>query len=60
VDEVTLVGSRCGPFPKALALLAEGHIDPRPLIRHRRPLAEAVEACALAAEPGMLKVLLAP
>ena len=32
VDEITLVGSRCGPFAPALQMLAEGTVDPRPLI----------------------------
>jgi threonine dehydrogenase-like Zn-dependent dehydrogenase len=32
VKEITVVGSRCGPFPPALALLRTGRVDPRPLI----------------------------
>ncbi len=58
VDEVTLVGSRCGDFAPALAALAEGSIDPRVLIDHVRRLHEAREALVLAATPGTLKVLL--
>lgn len=57
VDEVTLVGSRCGPFAPALALLAEGKVDVAPLVRARFPLREAVAAFAEAARPGVLKVL---
>lgn len=60
VDEVTLVGSRCGPFPAALELLARGAVDPRPLVDARYALADAPEALAHAARPGALKVLLAP
>jgi threonine dehydrogenase-like Zn-dependent dehydrogenase len=60
VDEVTLVGSRCGPFGKALAVLAEGGVDTSPLVHAERPLADAVDAFALAARPGVLKVLLRP
>jgi 2-desacetyl-2-hydroxyethyl bacteriochlorophyllide A dehydrogenase len=60
VDEITIVGSRCGPFAPALALLESGAVDPLPLIAARYPLADAVEAMRVAAEPGMLKVLLAP
>lgn len=58
VDEITVVGSRCGPFPPALRLLAAGLVDPTPLIDARLPLAEGVAAFALAARPGALKVLL--
>jgi len=58
VDEVRVVGSRCGPFVPALALLEAGAVDPRPLIDARFPLAEGVRAMARAGEPGVLKVLL--
>jgi threonine dehydrogenase-like Zn-dependent dehydrogenase len=57
VDEITIVGSRCGPFDPALALLASGSVDPRPLVEARYPLAEAVAAFEHAARPGALKVL---
>jgi threonine dehydrogenase-like Zn-dependent dehydrogenase len=60
VDEVTLVGSRCGPFSAALNLLASGRIDPRPLVEARYPLAGAPAALAHAARPGALAVLLEP
>jgi threonine dehydrogenase-like Zn-dependent dehydrogenase len=36
IDEITLVGSRCGPFDRALAALAAGEVDVRPLIQERR------------------------
>lgn len=58
VDEIHLVGSRCGPFPVALAAMADGLVDPRPLIDARYPLAEAEAALAHASRPGTLKVLL--
>ncbi len=58
VDEITLVGSRCGPFAPALKLLAEGTIDPRPLIAGRYPLREALAAFDHARKAGILKVLL--
>ncbi|HVD76439.1 MAG TPA: alcohol dehydrogenase catalytic domain-containing protein [Vicinamibacteria bacterium] len=58
VDEITLVGSRCGPFAPALALLADGRVDVRPLVHARFPLHEAVAAFAEAARPGVMKVLL--
>ena len=57
VDEITIVGSRCGPFAPALELLASGRVDPRPLLEARYPLADAVTAFEHAARPGTLKVL---
>ncbi len=58
VDEITVVGSRCGPFPPALRLLERGLVDPTPLIDDRFPLSEAESALQRAAEPGVLKVLI--
>jgi 2-desacetyl-2-hydroxyethyl bacteriochlorophyllide A dehydrogenase len=60
VDEITIVGSRCGPFAPALRLLEAGDVDPRPLIAARYPLDQAVEAMRHAAERGVTKVLLEP
>jgi threonine dehydrogenase-like Zn-dependent dehydrogenase len=57
VDEITLVGSRCGPFEPALELLASHAVDVRPLIRNTFALDDAVEAFAEAQQPGALKVL---
>jgi len=57
VDEITLVGSRCGPFGPALQMLAEGTIDPLPLIHGRYPLKHGVEAFERAGEPDALKIL---
>jgi len=57
VDEITLVGSRCGRFGPALRLLAQGKLDVRGLIDHRKPLAQGEEAFQLAARKGALKVL---
>ncbi|MBA4379748.1 MAG: alcohol dehydrogenase [Anaerolinea sp.] len=58
VDEITLLGSRCGPFAPALRMLANHAVDPSLLIAAHYPLAKAVEAFELARQPGMLKVLL--
>ncbi|MEW6474937.1 MAG: alcohol dehydrogenase catalytic domain-containing protein [Actinomycetota bacterium] len=58
IDEVTVVGSRCGLFPPALAALEEGSVAVLPLVEARYPLAEAVEAMAHAARRGARKVLL--
>lgn len=60
IDEVTIVGSRCGPFAPALRLLAAGLVDPRPLISARYALRDGVAALAKAAEPGVVKVTIAP
>ena len=60
VDEVTLVGSRCGPFDAALRHLRSGRVDPRPLIDARYPLAKGTDAFAHAVQPGVFKVLLVP
>ena len=58
VKEIRVVGSRCGPFAKALALLRSGSVDPRPLISQTFPLAKAAEAIRYAQRPGVMKVLL--
>jgi len=58
VNEVRLVGSRCGPFAPALDLLARGLLDVEPLVHARYPLAEGLAAFDHAARPGVLKVLL--
>jgi len=60
VDEITLVGSRCGPFAPALELLASGRVDVRPLVHARYGLDEGLAAFEHAARPGVLKVLLRP
>ena len=56
VNEVTLVGSRCGPFAPALRLLATGQVQVAPLLAATYPLAEAGAAFAHAGRPGVLKV----
>lgn len=58
VNELRIVGSRCGQLSRAIELLASGRIDPRPLIAARYPLAEAERALEHAARKGMLKVLI--
>lgn len=60
VKELTVVGSRCGPFERALALLRSGRVDPRPLISRVFPLKEAVAAIRYAQQPGVIKVILKP
>jgi threonine dehydrogenase-like Zn-dependent dehydrogenase len=58
VDEITLIGSRCGPFPAALNLLATQKVDVKPLIHASYPLHDGLEAFAQAQHRGTLKVLL--
>ena len=58
VKEINVVGSRCGPFKKAVALLHSGGVDLKPLITHTFPLVEAQKAIAFAQRAGVLKVLL--
>ncbi len=58
VDEIRLQGSRCGPFAPALRLLQQGLLHPEWLISHQLPLAQGETAFALAAQPGVGKVLL--
>jgi alcohol dehydrogenase len=60
VNEITLVGSRCGRFEPALELLKHRKVDVRPLISSRFPLHAAAEAFTAASKPGTLKVLLLP
>ncbi len=60
VDEIRVVGSRCGPFPTALDALADGSVGVHDLIDATYPLSEAPEAFAEAARPGVAKVLLRP
>ncbi|MGQ9681214.1 MAG: MDR/zinc-dependent alcohol dehydrogenase-like family protein [Anaerolineae bacterium] len=57
VDEITLIGSRCGPFAPALRLLERGLVEVENLIAATYPLDRAEEALAHAAAPGTLKVL---
>jgi threonine dehydrogenase-like Zn-dependent dehydrogenase len=58
IHEISVVGSRCGPFGPALRLLAGGMIDVEPLIHGRFPLTEGIKAMEQAAQRGVLKVLL--
>jgi threonine dehydrogenase-like Zn-dependent dehydrogenase len=58
VDEITLVGSRCGPFEVALRLLAQRRVDVGSLVHARYPLAQGCAAFERAQCAGVLKVLL--
>jgi threonine dehydrogenase-like Zn-dependent dehydrogenase len=58
VDEVTIVGSRCGPFPVALRLLEQRLVDVESLIQETLPLEDGLVAFERASARGVLKVLL--
>lgn len=60
VNEITIVGSRCGRFALAIAALASGKVDPRPLISAVLPLDDAPAAFAAAGRSPNFKVLLKP
>jgi threonine dehydrogenase-like Zn-dependent dehydrogenase len=58
VDEITVVGSRCGPFAPALSALEQKRISVAPLLSASYPLRQGVEAFSYAAKHGVLKVQL--
>ena len=58
VDEITIVGSRCGPFEPALHLMETKAVDPSLLIIAEFGLNEALQAFEYASQPGALKVLI--
>lgn len=60
VDEISIVGSRCGRFAPALDLLSKGAIDVDSLISEEYPLTKGIHAMERAGRKGVLKVLLRP
>lgn len=58
INEIQLVGSRCGPFGPALDALANGSVEVEQMVAGRYPLDQAEAALRKAAEPGVLKVLI--
>jgi threonine dehydrogenase-like Zn-dependent dehydrogenase len=58
IDEITVVGSRCGSFPEALAALQERSVLVSPLVENIYPLADGNSAVAHAAKPGTRNILL--
>jgi threonine dehydrogenase-like Zn-dependent dehydrogenase len=60
VNEITIVGSRCGRFGPAISALTTGKLDPRPLISAVCPLDDASAAFSAAGDPSNFKVLLKP
>ena len=60
VDEITILGSRCGRFQPALDFLKKGAIDIDSLISEEYPLSRGVHAMERAGKKGVLKVFLRP
>jgi threonine dehydrogenase-like Zn-dependent dehydrogenase len=58
VDEISVIGSRCGPFEPALRLLEEREVDPTVLISAQYKLKDILKAFDYAAQPGVLKALI--
>lgn len=60
VDEISIIGSRCGRFAPAIDLLKKAAVDVESLISEEYPLSEGVHAMSRASAKGILKVLLRP
>ena len=58
VDEITVVGSRCGPMDEAVAMLAAGKVRVEPMITAEFPLGDAAQALVAAADPAAIKILI--
>ena len=56
IDEISIVGSRCGPFAPALRLLEKKLVDVESMISAEFPIARGIEAFERAVAPGVLKV----
>jgi threonine dehydrogenase-like Zn-dependent dehydrogenase len=60
INEITVIGSRCGPFPEAINALAREAVEVQSMISKTFPLKRAAEALAAAASPDVLKILFKP
>jgi threonine dehydrogenase-like Zn-dependent dehydrogenase len=60
VDEIQLIGSRCGPFHKAIDVLKKKSVDVEALVDADFPLDRVEEAFVMAQKPEVIKVLLTP
>jgi alcohol dehydrogenase len=60
VQEIAVLGSRCGPFAAALRLLSRGQVEVLPLLEAEYPLDQALRAFDHAAQKGALKILVRP
>lgn len=60
VDEIQMIGSRCGPFGKAIEALAQKQVEVKKMVDADFHLEKAGEAFELAKKPGTMKVLITP
>jgi threonine dehydrogenase-like Zn-dependent dehydrogenase len=60
INEIAVIGSRCGPFPEAIDALARKRVDVAPLIDKIFPLNDSVAAAEQAARSGTRKILIHP
>jgi threonine dehydrogenase-like Zn-dependent dehydrogenase len=60
VDEINIIGSRCGPYEPALRLMQQKKVDPLVIIAAKYDLSESMRAFAAATQTGTLKVLIRP
>lgn len=58
IHEIKVIGSRCGPFPDALAALSAEQVDAVSLISRRMKLTDGIDALRTATKPGVVKVLM--
>jgi threonine dehydrogenase-like Zn-dependent dehydrogenase len=58
IDEISVIGSRCGPFPEAIRALEKKSVDVAGLISLRVRIEDGVEAMNVATRSGVVKVLL--
>ena len=58
VNEVTIIGSRCGSFKPALEMLVNEKINPIPMISASYPIESGIEAFQYAGKPGVMKVII--
>jgi len=58
VNEISIIGSRCGPFPLAINALEKKNVDVKPLISRIFPFKECLKAFKFASAKGVLKVIL--
>jgi threonine dehydrogenase-like Zn-dependent dehydrogenase len=58
INELEIIGSRCGPFEPALQLISQGLVNPEPLISKVFPFKDILKAFDYARKPNSLKVLI--